>query len=996
MAFGPVREKIKMDYPILDNGTLDIPDTSKLYSCIERLKSFQVSKKIQNRIYSWPFKVIPPEALSQLGFFYFPLFINDEPRKDCIGCIYCKKTLFGLKSCRDKKHQVMETLINVMNYHLQDNLTCMMTNINLKILEFISKKYEWNPKKLFNNPHNEVAFNYRLLSFKNNWIHEDQMHINSQSMANSGLIRYDQNVLGKNKATLKKLSDGVYCLYCNNILENWKVSDDPLIEHYKLCNDGQCYFFETMTDQKLKKIKLSAFNDPTYENKKYGDYLEIWTDQLTFLNQNLLEEESKKKKRGRPKKYSTESNSQLNLESQEPKKRGRPRKIVLKDTDKLIIGNSPDALSISNIENENQEIQLDNCIFPKNNIKRPRGRPKKGNLVNNNIVDIVESLKESNHSTLKADYTFKSKHSQGKFFGNSETNNVPSNFTESDSLDSGGYIGEIHNDSNVNRNLIIKNPDIDEMLKIDNKYNVKASDTNHIIPKNMELINEFKPLLHNDIRIRDHIASKEREQLEADSIQSSSMIGDNYSSKTNNSIKETHGGENLVLNNPLQSDYRASQLMNKTNINIHKNNFLGVPSRDSEIPMKTHQETLPSVRKRKKLNSNFSKILGTDDDLYNNLSNDMAASHNNSDKSIIVNLNPRSKKNMSKIRPRKNILLDNSSDTFSFSNQGVNDFIIPVEVFKSPQKSLKKESSQQEPPITLENLKQNVVNHQSKIFTKSLDNIDMNIDISDDSDEEGLSQSTSLNSLKSSRHTSPSSKLDKIKQNSFAGLNSLAPDYSNYCEENTYANKNVEKLSNGSSLNFDEAHLQEQGTPDSSIPEVNRETSSAYGTNIPSIVETSNQKEEPFSKYSIVSSKSNGESSFSGNNSDISNLNEKLINWKALDPLKLEKIDEDRILLNDYFHEVLNLINEHNLSLSNDKSGHLEYFIQQIPKTELQMTFSQWIDYKVRQVKLEFQAGIQEKKSVITEQFNKAQSTIDNIHDKRLLQEIAKKYSITY
>lgn len=106
------------------------------------------------------------------------------------------------------------------------------------------------------------------------------------------------------------------------------------------------------------------------------------------------------------------------------------------------------------------------------------------------------------------------------------------------------------------------------------------------------------------------------------------------------------------------------------------------------------------------------------------------------------------------------------------------------------------------------------------------------------------------------------------------------------------------------------------------------------------------------------------------------------------------KIDEDRLLVRTYFHDMLKYINNHDATLANDKDGDLAFFIKQMPKEEMEIPFSQWILRKKEAVKREFQENVQGKLRKLRNEFNRVIENVEAIEDEKILIDLAEKLGL--
>lgn len=100
-------------------------------------------------------------------------------------------------------------------------------------------------------------------------------------------------------------------------------------------------------------------------------------------------------------------------------------------------------------------------------------------------------------------------------------------------------------------------------------------------------------------------------------------------------------------------------------------------------------------------------------------------------------------------------------------------------------------------------------------------------------------------------------------------------------------------------------------------------------------------------------------------------------------------IDENRVILRKYFHDLLRYINKTDASLYNDRDCALELFVSKIPDNELDMDFKAWLEYRIDLVKREFSEITQKKKDILKEKLEHSKEVLKEMTEDALL-EIAK------
>lgn len=84
---------------------------------------------------------------------------------------------------------------------------------------------------------------------------------------------------------------------------------------------------------------------------------------------------------------------------------------------------------------------------------------------------------------------------------------------------------------------------------------------------------------------------------------------------------------------------------------------------------------------------------------------------------------------------------------------------------------------------------------------------------------------------------------------------------------------------------------------------------------------------------------------------------------------QIYSIDNDRKIVKDYLHDLLNYININNASLNNDRDGNLTYFMDKMPESEKNMQFENWTQTKVKSIHKTFTDDIDNKKKLMMSEF---------------------------
>ncbi|GMM56679.1 survivin [Maudiozyma humilis] len=84
---------------------------------------------------------------------------------------------------------------------------------------------------------------------------------------------------------------------------------------------------------------------------------------------------------------------------------------------------------------------------------------------------------------------------------------------------------------------------------------------------------------------------------------------------------------------------------------------------------------------------------------------------------------------------------------------------------------------------------------------------------------------------------------------------------------------------------------------------------------------------------------------------------------------QINSIDNDRKIVKDYLHDLLNYININDASLNNDRDGNLTYFMDKMPESEKNMQFENWTETKVKSIHKTFTDDIDNKKKLMMSEF---------------------------
>ncbi|CDH16520.1 uncharacterized protein ZBAI_08308 [Zygosaccharomyces bailii ISA1307] len=109
---------------------------------------------------------------------------------------------------------------------------------------------------------------------------------------------------------------------------------------------------------------------------------------------------------------------------------------------------------------------------------------------------------------------------------------------------------------------------------------------------------------------------------------------------------------------------------------------------------------------------------------------------------------------------------------------------------------------------------------------------------------------------------------------------------------------------------------------------------------------------------------------------------------------KMFKMDEDKNLVKNYFHDMLRYINNNDATLANDRDGDLTFFMKQMPSEEMDIPFSQWITKKKEALQKEFQEDVKQKLRKLRDEFNHAIENIGTIENEETLIAMAERLGV--
>lgn len=441
--------------------------------------------------------------------------------------------------------------------------------------------------------------------------------------------------------------------------------------------------------------------------------------------------------------------------------------------------------------------------------------------------------------------------------------------------------------------------------------------------------------------------------------------------------------------------------------------------REISAPPFAGKESSTSPRRRIKLRTNSKTPMLAEDELNE--------SDTNSTKSIIVNFKSRSPQ---KEDAARNPIIDDSFDAFSFSAHGNSEFIIPENAFQLHLN--KKGSSAEKFPSTP--VKQALISEGSvemknpsgshgKSSSGILDKIDMDVEISDSSDDspgrnssksEGSSpihtpvhrteESPGKSSFKEGKFSSAgflseNASLPTVKPSSVSVNDGEHPFFGvglleNYAS-NTKGTNKVLQSPKATTVSSEQHFVNDR------VPEKKTATfpiEQAPGSQPFSIGSGSAALPIPNEESTTIFKETLGpEITTTGEEHSLSKPTER-DSGQTGNPSCLEKslnsIDEDRRVLSHYFHNLLRYINLNDASLANEADGDLNFFVKHMPEDEKRLSFAAWLDEKVVALKEEFNRDYKLKIVKLEEQFQSAQTFVRNLDSEEALLRIAKEYNI--
>lgn len=263
-------------------------DVTRMFNLGARVKSFQTRSVVDGKRFRWRYTVIPYQGMARLGYFYHPFHSGNEKdgiHKDAVQCICCKKVTYNFGDCRSKKKDIVETMISVLRQHLREN-RCLLSELKLKVLEDHLNEFtdvRWSDHAAFGDPLSQEMIDFRQSTFIMNWEPSSESLL-PKRMSQAGLVRYDSSYTGFEELMENEAQDACYCVYCKRIVGSWQQNDDPLLEHYRSCNGGHCYFFEKMRASPTHSQIILELEEKSKDIAEEQVSQELDTDRRTVEN----------------------------------------------------------------------------------------------------------------------------------------------------------------------------------------------------------------------------------------------------------------------------------------------------------------------------------------------------------------------------------------------------------------------------------------------------------------------------------------------------------------------------------------------------------------------------------------------------------------------------------------------------------------------------------------------------------------------------------------
>lgn len=349
------------------------------------------------------------------------------------------------------------------------------------------------------------------------------------------------------------------------------------------------------------------------------------------------------------------------------------------------------------------------------------------------------------------------------------------------------------------------------------------------------------------------------------------------------------------------------------------------------------------------------------------------------------------KKNQEK--PTKpNTILDDSYDVFSFDNNGNSNFVIPEDAF-TPQIPKKVTDSKPDTLIPLAPLRE------------KLELIDTNIEFSEDNASVLSSpvQSPSEQDDGPLRHSSTPLKQhtreEKEITHSTNSVNDIDQhtDFHNVSGAHVFTSAEKETSSKAQiipdewSLSISFHDVNGHGTPDLSPASINSSISIKHPPSSPDV-----PKQLKKDTSTSTSTSPSLPLEYSQSEIDEPLLEQCLPVWPSTGSELLSTLNKDILTLNGYFHDLLLYINKNDSTLGSDITGDLTFFLNQMPKNELNMLFHEWLTTKGNEIYKNFEREVETKLNVLKKQFNNAIQMVEEIESDEVLFDLAKRFKLKF
>ncbi|SSD61177.1 uncharacterized protein SCODWIG_02938 [Saccharomycodes ludwigii] len=387
------------------------------------LEKNNANKQIGHKFAKWPYKVIPGEAMANLGFISTPTLKN----KDRVLCCYCENSSENFRDCRDKS--LTTTLINVLEKHLVDSSnSCLLSNFKLLTLYRIKALNNNIATSITGNVEEEKLlkyFNDKLgsadLKLLQKWTFDDNSsttltETSVNRLVNAGFFNYSiPATIDNNTAPTNNISNNcvcVFCIFCDNFFNLGNKfndstgeipSEELLVKHHRL-KSPNCQFFKEKNSKNETGHSTLIKTHQNYdkEQEDHTQYSHIYSEQLSQLEEDILNNKGTEveKKRG---KVQHDSITVFNLSSK--KKRKLLQSTVLTQLDENV-ENLPE--NSEDLEKRNPDtitIDHEKLLNARKDIKKSKSNNptflKKNPLLDDSTSSELFGLKNGLSSSLK-------------------------------------------------------------------------------------------------------------------------------------------------------------------------------------------------------------------------------------------------------------------------------------------------------------------------------------------------------------------------------------------------------------------------------------------------------------------------------------------------------------------------------------------------------------------------------------------------------------------